>query len=205
MFNLPWYAWVNLLGLPILLLVLYADYALRGLPKWTRYIAKFQLLCCAATLVAYRNTHLIDIGYPVAIIFFIGVSSLFALQLLDLATALYLGIFGKKYTPSNQSNDQAHLATNAATVDLDAELVDLDQGCCAHEKRVHDNMPVVLNKKLSGQERLKGTLRLLGELEEGQELHQMKGATRDALLAGSVMLSFLIAPFLQGLKLIGLA
>lgn len=57
MFNLPWYAWLNVLALPCLWLSLMLDCALQGRPQWFRHFTTISLLACIVSVFLYWNPH----------------------------------------------------------------------------------------------------------------------------------------------------
>ena len=55
MFNLPWYSWLNVLGLPVLWALLYVDYAVFAKSKWVNQYATVAIAASVVTIVLYWN------------------------------------------------------------------------------------------------------------------------------------------------------
>ncbi len=55
MFNLPWYAWLNVLALPGLWVFLMFDCAVQGKPRWFRQFTTVSMVACVVCLFLYWN------------------------------------------------------------------------------------------------------------------------------------------------------
>lgn len=55
MFNLPWYAWLNLLGLPVLWLMMYVDHVVLDKPKWLKLGTSLMIAASAVAVVLFWN------------------------------------------------------------------------------------------------------------------------------------------------------
>jgi len=201
MFNLPWYAWLNILSLPILFVFIRIDYKFRDMPKLMRQLVSFQFLACAGTLLLYRNTHVFDPGAPLTYLLLLSVGSLFAMQVYDFGCGLIMGVLAK--FRKRRRNTRAPVVINAAT-DLDSEFVDIDEAECETVKKVNHNLPNVLSGKRKPEDRLKSFMVMIGEMDEGDSIYDMKGYLSSTLVYAFFVFLIIGPAFIQSIKLVQL-
>jgi len=66
MFNLPWYAWINIFALPLMWLFMTLDFTVLGAATWLRRLVKYYIAACVASIFLYWNPQLYHSLVPVS-------------------------------------------------------------------------------------------------------------------------------------------
>ena len=196
MFNLPWYAWFNVLALPCLWLLFLLGMALEGQPKWQRKLIGLHVLGAIVTIFLYWNPavsqNLTAIHYVLAMlvvpiaVWNLGITFQ---QLILSALAMFFTGPREKCVVVMENDTQPQF-------DVDDDEIDLDAGChsldgeeqCAEE--FGEAVSALFSGNSSAKARLDSVNTLLGVDDEVEE----PGAEFVALLIHGAMLSLLTLP-----------
>ncbi len=201
MFNLPWYAWLNVLALPCLWAYLMLDCALQGKPRWFRQLTTVALGACVCSLFLYWNPPINDwltplqIGLMVLIapmvVWFVGNS---CLQLLACALP----------APGRDADKEAVSSKSPPTAPayhLDDDDIDLDAGTSndISDEQLGKTIAALFSRDATLDDSLGNVMRLIGAEENVNTTGEL---LRLQLLQALCMGLILIPPLVLGLRLI---
>lgn len=196
MFNLPWYAWFNVLALPGLWLLFLLGMALEGQPKWQRKLIGLHVLGAIITIFLYWNPavsqNLTAIHYVLAMlvvpiaVWNLGIT---CQQLILSVLAMIFADPKEKSVIAMENDTQPHF-------NVDDDEIDLDAGCpslVGEEQRAEEcgeAVSALFSGNSSAKTRLESVNTLLGVDDEAEE----PGAEFVALLINGAVLSLLTLP-----------
>lgn len=201
MFNLPWYAWLNVFALPCLWLYLMLDFALQGKPKWFRQYTTVSLIACMLSLFLYWNPSLNALFSPlqlglVALIVPLVIWSLGISCLQLLASPV-------RWWTRDAEEGEASLASTQSGVhfNLDDDDIDLDGGAVEAVDDVQRGKAIagLFSKNATLDDSLGNIMTLLG----AQQDDSSPGVPVSLLLAQVFCMSLiLLPPLVLSLRLI---
>lgn len=196
MFNLPWYAWFNVLALPCLWLLFLLGMALEGQPKWQRKLIGLHVLGAIVTIFLYWNPavsqNLTAIHYVLAVL----VVPIAVWNLGITCQQLILSFLAMFFADAKDKSVIAMENDTQPQFDVDDDEIDLDVGCPSpegEEQRAEacgEAISALFSGNSSAKTRLESVDTLLGVDDEAEE----PGAEFVALLINGAALSLLTLP-----------
>lgn len=171
MFNIPWYSWLNILALPILLGIMYFESVLEEEPGWLKQLLVFHYIALFVVIVLYWNPQLFQMLVPAN----------YLLALLILPYALWQivqGLIGltdalkhrksRLHPAKNRAGHDDHQPASPAPWPLEGDDLDLDEGVtCAslaeQQARTTESISGLFSKNNSTKSKINNALFLLGE------------------------------------------
>ena len=127
MFNLPWYAWLNLLALPVLWVLFYVEYVVTEKPRWLRQYSGVAMAAAAVVILLYWNPHINTALVPLQYGLMLLVVPFAVVQLGVAITGLILSLLAWCIRFTRGSQIEPAEPESGAIDDLEADSIDLDK------------------------------------------------------------------------------
>ncbi|MFK7855278.1 MAG: hypothetical protein AB8B79_14240 [Granulosicoccus sp.] len=202
MFNLPWYAWLNLLGLPVLWLMMYVDQALLEKPQWLKLGTSLMIAASAIAVVLFWNPTVNALFYPLQ---YCLIALILPMSVLHMGVAI-TGVMSAAYAFcmafSRQGVEQTCRSESAPGFNIEDDEIDLDGGeqfAGRQDEKLGEAISSLFSKDASLKTNIKSIVTLTGA--EPQNLEADDDLLAQAVHA-AVVVVFLLPPMLWSLQLI---
>lgn len=202
MFNLPWYSWLNVLGLVLLWAFMYVDYVALKKPQWVHRLTTASLVASAFTIVLYWNPGFNTLFNPlqyglIALILPLAVW-LMGLGITELALAIVSYCFASK----NRRSVMMSSSEPVSQFNLDDDEIDLDAGespSHCHSEMVGASISNLFSSDASARSNIESIIALTGV-----DVDELNNDTDISLhLVHTLMVSMLLVPpMIMSLRLV---
>jgi len=201
MFNLPWYAWLNVFALPCLWLYLMLECAFQSRPTWFRQYTSVSIIACACSVFLYWNPAANALFTPLQYGLIALIVPLTTVSVGIIVLQLLSSILEWLTGDSEQREQSLSTTQEGVAFNLDDDDIDLDGG--TRRTIGHEQRGAVIAALLSSQSTLDDSvgniMTLLGTQEDDSTTLTLVGMLSIQLICTGLIM---MPPLLMSFRLI---